>query len=123
MHFADGELAWTNFNWGTLRILNYPMAGSETKNNKKHPTQKPIPVMLWSMDKCKSSNTIIDPFMGSGTTLVAAYKTGRKAIGIELSRDYCDIAVQRIQAARADIGKPHTATVAGQRWQQMGLME
>ena len=102
MHFADGEMAWTNFDWGTLRILNLPIGSSDTKGRKVHPTQKPTGVMIWSIEKCKvpAGGLVCDPFMGSGTTGVACVKTGRKFIGIEIDEGYFDIAVKRISEAQ-----------------------
>jgi site-specific DNA-methyltransferase (adenine-specific)/modification methylase len=96
-------MAWTNFKWGTLRILNFPLSSGDTKGNRVHPTQKPIEVMRWSIEQAKTSpgDLILDPFMGSGTTGVAAVKLGRKFIGIEIDRGYFDIAVRRISEALA----------------------
>ena len=65
---------------------------------KKHPTQKPVPLMEWCI-RLLDAQTILDPFMGSGTTGVAAVKLGRKFIGIEIEPKYFDIACRRIQAA------------------------
>jgi DNA modification methylase len=63
-----------------------------------HPTQKPIAVMEWCISLlAKSAITILDPFMGSGTTGVACIRTGRKFIGIEIDHQYFDIAVKRIE--------------------------
>ena len=62
-----------------------------------HPTQKPVALMRWLIKKLPDAQTILDPFMGSGTTGVACVRTGRKFIGIELDRGYFDIAVDRIQ--------------------------
>ena len=59
-----------------------------------HPTQKELHVMRWLVKK--TDGTILDPFMGSGTTLVAAKQLGRKAIGIEIEERYCEIAVKRL---------------------------
>lgn len=64
---------------------------------KFHPTQKPIDVIEWSIGFV-SGETILDPFLGSGTTAVAAIRTGRKCIGIELERKYVDIAIKRCEA-------------------------
>ena len=63
-----------------------------------HPTQKPIPLLRYLMGR-HAWDVVLDPFMGSGTTLRAAKDLGRRAIGIEISEDYCRIAVQRLQQA------------------------
>jgi site-specific DNA-methyltransferase (adenine-specific) len=63
-----------------------------------HPTQKPEQVMRWCMQLRWTAGTteILDPFMGSGTTLRAAKDLGRKAIGIEIEERYCEIAANRL---------------------------
>lgn len=63
----------------------------------KHPTQKPLKLMVRIVKRLKG--TILDPFMGSGTTGVAAVKLGRRFIGVEIDKGYFDIAVRRIAAA------------------------
>ena len=61
-----------------------------------HPAAKPLSVVVDLVEKlCADSDTVLDPFMGSGTTLVAAKNLGRKAIGIEIEERYCEIAAQR----------------------------
>jgi site-specific DNA-methyltransferase (adenine-specific) len=95
--FADGELAWTSQH-RALRQFSY------FKKNKgdEHPTQKPVELMRWCIEMCKNQpDTILDPFMGSGTTGVAAIQLGRKFIGIEREPKYFDIACQRIEQAVA----------------------
>lgn len=73
-------------------ILNYSVA---VKNG--HPTPKPIEWMIWAVSLgSRPSETILDPFMGSGTTLRAAKDLGRKAIGIEICEEYCSIAAKRM---------------------------
>ena len=65
-----------------------------------HPTQKPIGVMKWAIEQLPNDvQTILDPFMGSGTTGVAAVKLGRKFIGVEIEPKYFDIACRRISEA------------------------
>lgn len=64
---------------------------------REHPTQKPISLMFWCLSFAPQAETIIDPFMGSGTTLRAAKDLRRKAIGIEIEEKYCEIAARRMQ--------------------------
>ena len=90
---AEAELAWTNRD-NVVRVCDAPRSESD----REHPTQKPVKVMRFSIDKVKGQ-TILDPFMGSGTTGVAAVKLGRRFIGIEIEPKYFDIACKRIQAA------------------------
>jgi DNA modification methylase len=95
---ADFELAWCSFE-GAARRIEYPRALA-MQDGKEHPTQKPVEVMRWCIDKRpKGCSTILDPFMGSGTTGVAAVKLGRKFIGIEVETIYFDIACRRIEEA------------------------
>jgi DNA modification methylase len=63
---------------------------------KYHPTQKPEPLMEWCLGMFPDSNLILDPFMGSGTTIRAALNLGRKCIGIEIEEKYCEIAAKRL---------------------------
>jgi len=73
-----------------------------TDRNINHPCPKPLGVMLWLVERASlSGQTILDPFMGSGTTLVACAKLGRKGIGIELDPDYFEIACRRVRDAYA----------------------
>ena len=101
--FADCELAWTNLPKAVRRI-RYMWNGMLRANGEArgdHPTQKPIGVMAWAInhvpDPCR---TILDPFMGSGTTGVACMNLGRSFIGIEREPKYFDIACRRIEDAQ-----------------------
>jgi len=95
---ADFELAWCSFG-GAARRIEYPRSLA-LQDGKEHPTQKPVEVMRWCIEKLPSGcETILDPFMGSGTTGVAAVKLGRKFIGIEIELKYFDIACRRITDA------------------------
>ena len=100
--FADCELAWTNLRQAVRRIY-WRWNGMLRKGSdiREHPTQKPVGVMKWCLGFLPDAKTILDPFMGSGTTGVACVKTGRSFIGIELDPDYFDIACKRIRDAYA----------------------
>jgi len=93
--FSECEMAWTNFGKQT-RHLSHHWGGEE----KRHPTQKPLPVMEWCINQAGKPQTILDPFMGSGTTGVAAVRMGCQFIGIEREPKYFDIACRRIEDAQ-----------------------
>lgn len=101
--FADCELAWTNLPKAVRRIRfmwnGMLRAGGEARGD--HPTQKPIGVMRWAISQLPGPNRVIlDPFMGSGTTGVAAMHLQREFIGIERELKYFDIACRRIEDAQ-----------------------
>lgn len=64
--------------------------------NAKHPTEKPVGLMERLVKSCPTEWSISDPFMGSGTTLVAARNMGRTAVGVELNERYCELAANRL---------------------------
>jgi DNA modification methylase len=81
-----------------LRALHFTLTESAEQNG--HPCPKPIGAWKWLLTKTsRIGETILDPFMGSGTTGVAAVKLGRKFIGIEIEPKYFDIACRRISEA------------------------
>lgn len=95
--FADAEVAWTNLDQA-VRIFDYSR-GELVAEGKVHPTQKPLPLMGWCLRqmKLKAGVTIADPFMGSGTSLVAAKVAGHPGVGIEEHEPYCEIAANRLR--------------------------
>jgi site-specific DNA-methyltransferase (adenine-specific)/modification methylase len=95
--FADCELAWTNLDMA-VRLFAVHIS---SMTDRSHPTQKPLELMLWCIEQAGNPETILDPFMGSGTTGVAAIQLGRKFIGIEREPKYFDIACKRIEQAVA----------------------
>jgi site-specific DNA-methyltransferase (adenine-specific)/modification methylase len=100
--YGDGELAWTNLPQTTPK--KFTLANNKIfadRVERHHPTQKPLELMAWCVEMAtKERETILDPFMGSGTTGVAAVQMGRKFIGIEREPKYFDIACKRIEDAQ-----------------------
>ncbi len=92
--FSECEFAWTNFG-KQARIKSHHWGGEE----KQHPTQKPLEVMKWTLGHLSGPSSVIDPFMGSGTTGVACVALGLKFTGIEREPKYFDIACRRIEEA------------------------
>lgn len=92
---SDGELAWTSMP-GALRIFTLNRA-ELARDGAVHPTQKPEVLMRWCIDQAGDPRTILDPFMGSGSTLVAAKRIGKSVVGIDRDERYCEIAAQRLQ--------------------------
>jgi DNA modification methylase len=96
--FADAELAWTNYT-GAVRLRRHLWNGMIRKGHEPryHPTQKPLAVMSWAIGLCPERPTsVLDPFMGSGTTLRACKDLGIRAVGIEREEKYCEIAARRL---------------------------
>jgi site-specific DNA-methyltransferase (adenine-specific)/modification methylase len=127
--FADCELAWTNLP-KAVRMIKFMWNGMLRANGEKrgdHPTQKPIGVMKWAINHIPAphNQTILDPFMGSGTTGVAAVQMGRKFIGIEREPKYFDIACRRIEDAQRmnDMFAPEARDAYEQTAQQADLLE
>jgi len=82
-----------------LSVDHLPICGG--KERTSHPTQKPLKLMMrYVRIGCPTGGVILDPFMGSGTTGVACVQTGRSFIGIELNKEYFDLAKQRIETAQ-----------------------
>ncbi len=108
---SDAEEAWMKGGHGIYCKRDTSLMG-ETMN-RHHPTQKPVPVMAWCMDKAKvpEGATVVDPYMGSGSTIIAAIRTGRKAIGIEKDPKHFKTACERIkrELAQGDLFLGHNA--------------
>jgi len=100
--YSDGEIAWTSIPGAVVKKIeqcNNGMASMQD-GGRWHPTQKPERVMRWCLGFLPNAQTILDPFMGSGTTGVAAVQMGRDFIGIEREEKYFDIACRRIEQAQ-----------------------
>lgn len=100
--FADCELAWTNLD-KPVRLKSHLWDGFRRKNAETrycHPTQKPLDLMKWCIQQLPPEcTTIIDPFMGSGTTGVACAQMGKQFIGIEQDPEYFWLSCKRIRQA------------------------
>jgi hypothetical protein len=119
------ELAWEDRTSGYDRIVRLLHGGTVNADGhgiqREHPTQKPIELMKRCILNFKKADTILDPFMGSGTTGVAAVQLGRKFTGIEIEKNYFEIACKRVLAATKQgdlfIEKPAPAKQLG--WEEM----
>jgi len=92
---SDAEIAWMKGGHGVYCFRDTSLMGQTF--NRNHPTEKPVSLMQWCLEKAEG--VIVDPYMGSGTTLVACAKMGRKGVGIELDPDYFEIACTRVEEA------------------------
>jgi site-specific DNA-methyltransferase (adenine-specific)/modification methylase len=114
--YGSAELCWTNVD---MPVRHFE-CGRVTEDKWNHPTQKPLPLMIWCIEKLKGSpQTILDPFMGSGTTGVAAVQRERNFIGIEREPKYFDIACKRIEQA---VAQPQLFEHEPVKQVQMGLV-
>lgn len=98
---ADVELAWTSFD----RPAKAFSAPCGVKRGRCHPTEKPLDLMIWCLSFLQVE-PVVDPFMGSGTTLSAAKELGRRAIGIEIDERYCEMAAERLRQSVLDFDPP-----------------
>jgi len=108
-NFGDGEMIYCRGgNFSSVRIFRHMWCGyqrdSEISEGSLHPTQKPIALMKWVLQFFPDCNRVLDPYMGSGSTLVACKLDNRKAIGIEIEEKYCEIAAKRLAQEVFDFG-------------------
>jgi site-specific DNA-methyltransferase (adenine-specific)/modification methylase len=96
LNFGEVEFCWTNAKFAP-RVFRFRAVGID--GGKEHPTQKPIQLMCWCLGFLPDAKTVLDPFMGSGTTGVACHNRGLRFTGIELEPKYFDIACRRIDEA------------------------
>lgn len=97
---SEAEHAWTNLDKPN-RVFDYSHGQLATEGKHYHPTQKPVPLMAWCLAQAGSPSTVLDSFMGSGSTGVACVQIGLAFTGIELDRGYFDAACERIARAQA----------------------
>jgi site-specific DNA-methyltransferase (adenine-specific) len=92
---SDAEVAWKSDGVGVY--CRRDLSNNAIANERVHPTQKPLAIMRWCLEFFPEAATVLDPFMGSGTTLVACKLEGRTAVGIEISEKYCEAAANRLR--------------------------
>jgi DNA modification methylase len=114
--FADCELAWTSysksvkkFKWKWMGMIQEDM---KNKEKRVHPTQKPVALASWAFNEFKAGNNILDLFLGSGSTMVAAHQLNRKCYGMELDPKYCQVILDRMHKLDPSLeikinGKPY----------------
>lgn len=101
--YAEAELAWTGMDSNVKIFKHDPLAKGDYKG-KEHPTQKPVKLFQWCLERYSQPNDLIlDPFSGSGTTAIAAHNLGRRFICIEKERDYHAASVQRLKDTQAQL--------------------
>lgn len=110
-NFSAAEIAWTTIDRPAAMFRLSSSLGDKGQNNL-HPTVKPLELMRWTLGFVPEAQSILDPFMGSGSTGVAAVQDGRRFIGIEADPAYFDIACRRIEEAQkqADLFIPQPDT-------------
>jgi DNA modification methylase len=104
--YADAELAWTDLRTA-VRLIRFQWMGmlQQLPEQRYHPTQKPLPIMRWCLSLLpEHTEVILDPYMGSGTTLRAAKDMGLRAIGVEAEERYCEVAANRLEQGVLDLG-------------------
>jgi len=100
-YFAEAELAWTSLDRPVKIFTRDPLARKDYHRGRDHPTQKPVQLLDWCLSLLPAGcDTILDPFMGSGTTGVACVKAGKRFVGIERELRYFEAACRRIGEAR-----------------------
>jgi len=98
---SDCELAWCSFG-GSCRLFHHKWNGmikaSEQDQKRVHPTQKPVKLFAWILDNwCKQDKIVLDPYLGSGSTLIACEQTGRTCFRMEIDCGYVDVILQRFE--------------------------
>ncbi len=118
--FADAELAWTNQD-KVVKLIRHQWSGlikaSERGERRVHPTQKPVALAEWVIETlAPKALTVIDLFLGSASTLIAAERQGLKCFGMEMSPAYVDVAVRRWEEFT---GKTAALEATGQTFQEV----
>jgi len=98
-NFSQCELGWTSYDF-PAKIFRF---NKSFVKDKKHPTQKPIGLMVFCLEISKTKGMVLDTHLGSGTTAIACERLNRRWIGIEIGEKYCEIAAKRIEKERSQL--------------------
>ena len=113
---SDAELAWMKGGCGVYCHRDLSM--NAIAGNREHPCQKPVGLITWCVDKARVATgaTVLDPYMGSGTTGIACIRTGRRFIGIEIDEQHYQTARQRLlnELAQTNLFRQDKDARAGQ---------
>lgn len=104
---SDGEVAWMNRGRGVY-IFTHMWQGllkEVPEQEYDHPTQKPVRLLEWSMKQVVAGDNVYDPFLGSGTTLIACERTGRTCYGMEIEPHYCDVILSRWEKGTGQVAQ------------------
>ena len=101
-NMSKADLASCNF-FKKVEIVEITWSGFNTTKESKHPCERPISLYVWCINYAPNPQTILDPFIGSGTTAIACERLNRRWIGIEIEEKYCEIAVKRIEKERSQL--------------------
>jgi site-specific DNA-methyltransferase (adenine-specific) len=121
---GEAELAWTNICQGVHVFRNRWMGLLRTTEHDAHyhPTQKPIALMRWCLERAmraRKVRTVLDPFAGAGTTLLAAKELGLACIGIEIDAEYCAITAKRLREHTVlPLAYPRESTTQQELWEE-----
>lgn len=101
---SDAEIAWAKGGKGVY-IYSETVQGAHRQERAEHPTQKPIGLMIWCIERAKEVQSVYDPFLGSGTTLIAAHRTGCRCFGCEIAPRYADVILRRAEAEGLEVAR------------------
>lgn len=121
---SDAELAWHSqmAPVRTFHHLWFGLARASEIGSHLHPTQKPVALMRWCLEKAGMPSLVLDPYMGAGATGVAAMNLGLRFVGVEIHRPYFEIACERIEAAQRQGSLLAPDDAGGRQHQQVALL-
>jgi len=124
-NFSEAEMAWTSFQKGGIKVFKYLWNGLSREGNRTdellkrvHPTQKPVGLFENIFRRFNSYKTILDPFLGSGSTLIACEKTNRICYGMEIEPHYCNVTVQRYKDWCKQNKREINIKLNGKKWKE-----